>query len=421
MGVTRAKRLLQLAPPAPLGLAIAVLGAYLAIKLHLVLVEFLSGGAGLDYGYDVSAARIGLQHGWAAVYDRRLYGEVTHFGGPLSFVNLPVIAWLAVPFTALPFRVGLALWTLPLVLMLLVCWWSLAPGGGWQRLAHLLAVLAAGPVLFAIDLGQITLAVMGFVGLHWWLLRRGWPVLAGVALGLACVKAQDVFLVPVVLVLTGRWRCAAGLAATVAALALSMVLVLGPGGVAAYRSHLDFAFDPITTNYTLWGHLPGWAPVLPLRAAIVVLALVPGVMARGLEGRSRYGRAAAAAVVGSLLATPYLNAQDLSLLIVAGWFALQAGLPRWARWLMVPSYVAVAYPAGPFPPLSVEVVWLLALAFVALRSRPVGTGSAGLPFRGNQGPRSAEVIASEARSASHTSSTPSRSGARSRFSNATTG
>ena len=417
MGVTRAKRLLSQAPPAPLALAIAVLGVYLAIKIHLVLGEFLSGGAGLDYRYDVSAARIGLQHGWAAVYDRRLYGEVTHYGGPLSFVNLPVVAWLAAPFTALPFRVGLALWTLPLVLMLVVCWWSLAPGGGWQRLAHLLAVLAAGPVLFAIDLGQITLAVMGFAGLHWWLLRRGWPVLAGVALGLACVKAQDVFLVPVVLVVTGRWRCAAGWAATVAALALSMVLVLGPGGVAAYRSHLDFAFDPVTTNYTLWGHLPGWAPVLPLRAAIVVVALVPAVV----EGRTRYGRAAAAAVGGSLLATPYLNAQDLSLLIVAGWFALQAGLPRWARWVMVPSYVAVAFPAGPFPPLSVEVVWLLALAFLALRSRAVGTGWPGLPFQGSQGPRSAEVIASEASSASHTSSTPSRSGAHSTFSNATTG
>jgi hypothetical protein len=308
---------------------------------------------------------------------------------------------------------GLALWTLPLVVMLLVSWWTLAPGTGWQRLAHLLALLAAGPVLFAIDLGQYTLAVMGFVGLHWWLLRRGWPVLAGVALGLACVKAQDVFLVPVVLALTGRWRCAAGWAATVAAFALSMVVVLGPGGAVAYRSHLDLAFDRITTNYTLWGHLPPLTPALPLRAAIVVLALVPALF----DGRARYGQAAAAAVVGSLLATPYLNAQDLGLLIVAGWLALQAGLPSWARWAMVPSYVAVAFPAGPLPPLSIEVVWLLALALVAVRSRP----SAGLPPEGGQGRRSAEVIASPASSGSHTSSTPSRSGAPSRYSNATTG
>jgi len=362
-----------------LSLAILVLGTYLALVLPLLLEQFVSGRAGLDYSYNVAAARLGLQHGWAAVYDRRLYGEITHHGGPLSFVNLPVVAWIAIPFTTLPFRVGLALWTVPLVLMLLVSWWTAAPGGGWPRLGHLLALLAFGPVVFAIDLGQFSLAVMALVGLHWWLLRRGWPALAGVALGLACINAQDVFLLPIVLALTGRWRCLAGSAATVAALAVAIVLVLGPSGIVAYRDQLGFAVDPTTTRFTLWAHLPGWVPTLPLRAAILLLALVPAVC----EGRRRYGRAAAAAIVGGLLLTPYLNVQDLGLLVPAAWFALSAGLPRWARWAMPPSYVLVTFTlsAGALLPLSVEVFWLLALALLALVPWLVDTGAGGRPSR----------------------------------------
>jgi len=121
--------------------------------------------------------------GWAAVYDRQLYGEVT----PLRWTGLvrepPVVAWLAVPFTALPFR-----WAWRLELPLCDAPWSpggtLAPGTGWQRLAHLLALLATGPVLSHIDLGQYTLAVMGSSA-HWWCSgeagrcspasRWGWP------------------------------------------------------------------------------------------------------------------------------------------------------------------------------------------------------------------------------------------------------
>jgi hypothetical protein len=350
-------------PPLPLAAAVVAVGVYTVWGLGRLVERFAGGQAGVDFSYNLSAARVGLQHGWAAVYDRRLYGEVTHYGAPLSYANLPAVAWLTIPLTGLPFRTGLALWMAPLVLLLLGSWWLAAPGGGWERLAHLVPTLAAGPIVFGLYLGQLSLAVMGLLAAHWWLVGRGRPVLAGVALGLACLKPQDVLLVPVALALTGRWRCWAAWAATVATLAIAMALALGPAGVAAYRDQLlRFSLDQGTTAYTLWRQLPGWLPALPLRTAIAALALVPALF----EGGPRYGRAVAAAVAGSLLVTPYLNFQDLGLLVLAGWLVLGTSPPRWTRWAMVPSYVAVAYPAGGVPPMSVAGFWVIALSLLAV-------------------------------------------------------
>src|SRR5437879_1337163 len=294
-------------PPLPLATVIVVLSMYAALQIHTLVGRFLAGAgqSGGDFFFDLSAARIGLEHGWAAVYDRQLYGQVTGYGRPLSFVNLPAVAWLTVPLTHLPFRVALLVWLTGLSALLLASWRLAAPGGSWQRLAHLAALLSASPVLRAMDVGQFSLAIVGLLALHWWLVERGRVTLAGVALGLACLKPQGVFLVPVALALTGRWRCAAAWLATVAGLGLAMALALGPAGVAAYGNGLRFSLDPATTANTLWQHLPGWVPTLPIRAVIALLALVPALF----EGARKYGRAVAAAVAGSLLGTPYLIGQ----------------------------------------------------------------------------------------------------------------
>jgi hypothetical protein len=351
-------------PPLPLAAAILAGGTLVAWLLVRLTSLFSGGGAGLDYSFTLSAARIGLAHGWAAIYDRRLYGQVTHHGGPLSYANTPVIAWLAAPLAGLPFRVGLMIWMVPLLLMLLATWWVAAPGGPWQRVGYLVAMLGAAPILFGISLGQFSLAVMGLLAVHRWLVGRGHPVLAGVTLGLACLKPQDAFLVPVALALTGRWRCVGAWAATMAALALAMAIALGPAGVAAYGDQLlHLSVDRVTSTYTLWRQLPGWVPTLPLRGAIAVVALVPALF----EGRQRYGRAVAAAIAGSVLATPYLNWADLGQLLLAGWLVLGTSPPAWARWAMVPSYVAIAYPVPGYglPPICAAAFWLLALALLA--------------------------------------------------------
>jgi hypothetical protein len=358
-------------PPLPGAVAVVAAGTYAAWRLAQIGHRFASGVAGTDFYWNVCAATIGLRRGWAAVYDRQLYGELTHYGEPLAYANLPAVAWAAIPLTGLPFRVALLLWMAPLVAVLLGAWWVAAPGGGWERVAYLVLLLAAAPVLRALELGQYEIAVMGLVAFHWWLLRRGRPVLAGVALALACLKPQDVFLVPAVLVLTGRWRPAAAWAATCAALAAAMALALGPAGLVAYQQNVAHALNPLTTATTLWANLPGWAPALPLRALVAALALVPALF----DGARRHGRAVAGAVAGSMLSAPYFNNEDLGVLVVAGWLALGCGVPRWARWAAVPTYLALVIPPGADPragqpavvaALAAAAFWLVALAALAL-------------------------------------------------------
>jgi hypothetical protein len=367
--VTTAPRAAVL-PPLPGAVAVVAAGTYAAWRLAQLAVREAGGVAGTDFYWNVVAATIGLSRGWAAVYDRRLYGELTNYGEPLAYANLPAVAWLAIPLTGLPFRVALLLWMLPLVALLAGAWWAVAPGGGWERLAYLVLLLAAAPVLRALELGQFEIAVMSLVAFHWWLVRRGHPVLAGVALALACLKPQDVLLVPAVLVLTGRWRSAAAWGAACAVLAGAMALALGPAGLVAYRDNLGHALNPLTTATTLWANLPGWAPALPLRALVAALALVPALF----DGARRHGRAVAAAVAGSMLSSPYFNNEDLALFVVAGWLALGCGLPRWARRAAMPTYLVLLVPPGFEPragqpavvaPVAAAAFWLVALAVLA--------------------------------------------------------
>jgi hypothetical protein len=44
---------------------------------------------------------------------------------------------------------------------------------------------------------------------------------------------------------------------------------------------------------------------------------------------------------------------------------------------MVPSYVAVALPAGPIPPLAAALFWLVAMPVLAVRARTVPEPAAG--------------------------------------------
>jgi hypothetical protein len=390
-------------PPLPLAAAIVVVGGYAAVQLRHLAERVAGGASGLDFLVATAAARLGLEHGWAAVYDRHLYGQYAHWGGPVSFANLPAVAWAAVPFAGLPFRAGLLAWLAALTALLLVAWAVTAPGGGWQRLALLGVLLTVTPVLRALDVGQFTLAVASLLALHWWLVQRGRPVLAGVALALACLKPQVVFLVPAALALTGRWRCLAAWAAAAGLLALAMAAALGPAGVLAYRDGLAFTVNPVTTAATLWRVVPGWVPALPLRAAILVLALAPALC----EGRPRYGRAVAGAVLGSVLTTPYLIGHDLTSLAVAGFLVLGTDPPPWARWAMLPSYVALATPLAALW-LGVELLWLPLLALVALvpwlvqppaAPGPAGTGQ---PRRSTRHTRTANSTITSASTAART-------------------
>jgi hypothetical protein len=320
-----------------------------------------------DFGEYYLAGRIGLARGWAAVYDVPSYMAAARgfIGFPDANANLPVVAWLAAPLTHLPYRLALGLWLLVLAGAVVWVWRAAVPAGGpASRAAHLMAWLATFPLAFAFLLGQLSVAVIALVVLHWWLLRSGREVAAGVALGLAFVKPQLVFLVPVALVASGRWRPAAACGAVVLAIGGLCLLLLGPHGIAAYRASV--AVELPTRFDALAAQLPAGFPMPPIMLAIAGLALVPAFV--GGEGSAELGLAAA--VVGSLLASPYLNPEDGAILVPCAWLVLRARPAGWTGPALLLSYPAVALRNvfGPGPVLIVEALWLVALAAVAIRS-----------------------------------------------------
>ena len=94
---------------------------------------------------------------------------------------------------------------------------------------------------------------------------------------------------------------------------------------------------------------------------------------------ARHERALVAGVLGAFLITPYLNAEDLTLLFVGAWLLLRAGASDLARLGLLLAYPFVAFEnlIGPIPLLVVELAWLLVMAADALSAadRPL------LPFR----------------------------------------
>ena len=370
-----ALRLVRRLPPA-IALALSAVAALLRAEVD---GRFLwAHPTSNDFGEYYLAGRIGLARGWAAVYDVHTYVPAARafLGFPDAFANLPVVAWMAAPLTALPYRLALGLWLLALAAAVAWVWWTAVPAGEpASRVAHLTAWLATFPLGFAFLLGQLTVAVIALVVLHWWLLRSGRATLSGVALGLACVKPQMVFLVPVALVVGRHWRAVAATGATVLAMGGLCLLLLGPHGVAAYRESVGVELP--TRFDALAAQLPAGFPLLPLQLAIAGAALVPALVpALARDGRSTE-LALAAAVAGSLLATPYLNPEDSAILVPCAWLVLRTRPPRWVGPALLLSYPAVALRnvTGPVPVLAVEAFWLVALAIaMAMALSPRGGG-----------------------------------------------
>lgn len=151
---------------------------------------------------------------------------------------------------------------------------------GARRVDHLLLLLIAPAVTVNIWTGQngfliTALLVGGLIQLD----RR--PILAGVLFGLLSVKPHLGLLLPIMLVLTGRWRTIAATVATIAVLVLVAAFVFGPEVWIAYvRDAMPTQSRVVLdgfSNYMV--HLPtafmnAKVAGLPLAACIAIQAVV---------------------------------------------------------------------------------------------------------------------------------------------------
>src|SRR5437764_10453830 len=154
-----------------------------------------------DFTFYFAAARIGLAHGWPAIYDLNLQqAELDALGSGIKIAELaryispPPVAWSTLPLTALPYPVAYWTWSGLLLVMLGLTWYLAAPGAGRARVIHLVAAVGWLPVIYALQLGQPGILVALGVAGAYALLRANRPILAGIALGALALKPQLAFL-----------------------------------------------------------------------------------------------------------------------------------------------------------------------------------------------------------------------------------
>ncbi|MBJ7611222.1 MAG: DUF2029 domain-containing protein [Candidatus Dormibacteraeota bacterium] len=281
------------------------------------------------------------------------------YGGLLPVVAPPWVALYAAPFAALGLGAGGRLWIAAQVLALLA---GLLLVTGWRE-----------PVR-AMSAGVLVLGL----GLAWRLSLRGETLWAGAALALTLVKPHLVLGVAAGLLVGRRWRVLLGWALASLVL-LAVTMVLAPGALPAWPAAALSTAGRNGNDLSLPGLLyslgvdPGAALVVGVPAA---LALTVWVASR-CPGRPA---AAAALVLGGLLAAPHLLATDL---VVACFALLLAGMAAVGPLLVLTLAtltLAVRIPVGAAAMGGCVLLAALLAAVAGIAGRPWAPGIIGHEF-----------------------------------------
>lgn len=348
------------------GAAVAV--PFAIFDLYQWWQKYASGPFLNDFTFYFAAARVGLAHGWPSIYDLNLQqAELNAMGSGITIAQLaryispPPVAWAALPFTAIPYPIAYWMWSALLLAALALTWRLAAPGLGAARLIQLAAALAWLPVIYALQLGQPNIFVALGVAACYALLKAERPFWAGIALGALALKPQLAFLMPAALLISGRTRAFWGSLVALAVLGLASALALGPTGIAAYEARLSFAAGvPVNRELTL-------APLLGSLVVTRVIQAVIALWALFLVYRLRHRGHEwifIPALVGGLLASPYLHLDDIAMLGLAVWLYLRTSPRGWALGFVIAVAVAgEGVPIwGPLPLIAGELAALVLLS-----------------------------------------------------------
>lgn len=375
----------------PLWLSASALAAAITVGFGVQrwIDHFVHAPDAEDFRLHLVAARVGLQYGWSRIYDVDLMKAASAGLGPIgslvdthhAFMSPPPAAWMVVPLAWLSLPAGYLVWTLLSLAAFVVAGRLVVPGSRMVRLTVLLVSLALWPVHYQFWLGQWVVATLALLAVSWWLLERDRWVAAGVVLALSlCFKPQDALLVPVALLVSGRWKPVAAAAVTGGAIALWSLASLGQSGVASWINIVNqVRADPYVAPLT-YSALFGRGPV----TTGVELAL--GVIALGLAWyrRDRLDLVFALGIVGSTASAAYLHEDDIAILVLAAWIVLRAQ-PSVAQrvWLLVGIAAAQFIAIGlPIPMLLWEPAWIALLGlepWLWRRDQPVPSSRAVTP------------------------------------------
>ena len=293
---------------------------------------------GFDFHAYAGAARVGLQSGWAHIYDQGLVRAAERQFVPFQpterFISPPPVAWLAGVLTPLPFGLAYGVWAL---LMLSALAFALAWSTSLRGPARLVAVVVALVpwwVLHALYVGQVVPLIAAGVLIAWRLVRENRDVAAGIVLSVVVLKPQAAAVAPLALLAAGRFRAFAAWVAAAAIVVGTSLLTVGPNGLSEYASGLN-GLPPSSVDVTLGGAFGLTGPALGLTGVLITMA----ALVTAYRLRLAPGLAIAAGLLASLLATPYLYENDLCLLGAAGWIVWEELPTRFWRAFWVTIWV----------------------------------------------------------------------------------
>ena len=314
--------------------------------------------------------------------ERAIFGDLAPF---YPWPYPPFFLFAAAVLALMPYGLALAVWqAATLGLYLLTMRAILTPArqpsaeaaGASADGLWLLVALAFPAVLINVGHGQngfLTAALLG--GALLMLDRR--PLMAGILFGLLVYKPQYGLMIPLVLAVSGRWRCFAAAAATVVLLTVATLLTFGVAAWRAFFVSMEFArtvgleqgntgwykFQSVFAWARMWG-----APIAPAYAVqgAVIVALA-AALAWLWRSAAPYPLKAAALCLATILATPYSFDYDMTVLAPVIAFLVVDGFARgfgpWERtalaalWL-VPLF-ARSVAEATFIPLGVPVMLAL--------------------------------------------------------------
>lgn len=331
--------------------ALAVLTASLAgLGFLLVTAHGLNDYQGRPLGTDFSDIYAGgtyaLEGKAALAFDppsqhareQAIFGAETPFYG---WHYPPFLLFVAAPLAKLPYLAALALWQAATLLLylamlrLVLRTIRLRPEDGGDMLAAqplwLLLAVASPAAFVNIYHGHNGFLTAALVGTALALLDRR-PIVAGILFGLLSYKPQFGMLIPLVLLVSGRWRAFAAAGASVLALAALTTLTFGWEIWQAFVGSMPFTREVVLEQGgTGWHKIQSVFSWVRMWGGSVHLAyLLQGTVTASLalalawlwRSAAAFPLKAAALIVASILATPYsLDYDFVALAPAIAWFA----------------------------------------------------------------------------------------------------
>ena len=322
--------------------------ATVALIVHLwgeTAVGLTAGDGSLAFGDDTinfwAAARLATAGRITEVYDFAKFHDFQTevLGGPIHLYHYsypPTAILVSLPLAFLPYLAAWAVWLTGGWVAFFAALRAAWPMGSRRNSDAALSALAAPAILANAVTGQNGTWMAALLGGGLVLMERR-PRLAGVLCGLLLVvKPQLGLLIPVALIAGRRWVVLAATTASAAVMALATLLLFGLEPWEAYAARISIlrqwiledgtgVWTLMTSVFVMVRHLS--APLSASYAVQGIAAVVAAVVVvRSWQANGSQAGKNAVLVIGTLLATPYLQVYDL---VVASFVPLWllAGLP----------------------------------------------------------------------------------------------